>query len=279
MYQRYLIGVSILLLSLFPLGSRALSPTQCDTVYAVHDQGIADSQFFTYQLTTAVIAPLGPLYPNYNIEAIAIDPQTHLLYAASNQVNSQLYLVDGVSGELQLIGAIGFDHVTGLSFQPLSKVLWGWSDQGLVQIDLASGAGTLVFSEFPAHFEVQELVWDQTGSRLYAVVNADQTQSTLWVYDGSSWQLACTGLPHKVESLERRPDGLFLYGFHGDRQLGVHLYNVQTCQPQAEIYLKTPDNDIEGIAWPTQTCSTAPSNLEALRAYLESLAGVTAVTI
>jgi len=52
-----------------------------------------------------------------------------------------LYTVDAKSGELSVIGNIGFDDVVGLSFHPNGS-LWGWSKQGLLQIDTTTGQGT-----------------------------------------------------------------------------------------------------------------------------------------
>ena len=44
------------------------TPAQCETVYAVHDEGAKDSQFFRYQLKTNTFAPLGPLHKHQNLE-------------------------------------------------------------------------------------------------------------------------------------------------------------------------------------------------------------------
>jgi hypothetical protein len=256
-----------------------VAPAQCDTVYAVHDKGVTNSQFFTYQLQTDILEPLGELYEAADIEGLAVHPKTHELYASSGQPNAQLYRVDGQTGELSLIGEIGYDDVVGLAFHS-DGTLWAWSTQGLLQIDLQTGAGSLVWpNESPNPFPIQALTWNQDGTLLYGTANDAKTHSTLWQWapGTQAWTVACDNLPKKVEGLETLPDGTFVYGFHKDAELGIHVYDVNTCQTLSEGRIDTLYNDIEGIAWSTDSCT--PSNLEALRAYLESLEGVQAVDI
>jgi len=130
--------LSLCLSAILPIEVWAVSPARCDTVYAVHDAGVADSQFFGYNLSKQTINTLGELHRNYDIEGLAVHPQTHILYASSGKANAQLYTVDAKSGELSVIGNIGFDDVVGLAFHPNGS-LWGWSAQGLLQIDIATG--------------------------------------------------------------------------------------------------------------------------------------------
>ena len=252
---------------------KAQTPAQCDTVYAVYDQGVYNSQFFTYHLTKHTLDPLGQLHLAYDIEGLSVHPQTHVLYATSGQFNALLYTVDGKTGALSLVGDIGFDNVVALAFHPDGS-LWGWSDQGLLQIDTDSGMGTLIS---PKILPIQGITWNHEGTKLYAVADDSANASTLWVYDNTDWQVACEGLPKKVEGLETQPDGLLVYGFHQDTSLGIHTYEVSTCQTRAESQIDTPYNDIEGIAWSTHSCTL--SNLEALRAYLENLEGYQSVVI
>ena len=77
----YLVWVA--LISLFQ-GFRpdiAQVPAQCDTVYAVHDEGVSDTQFFSDDLTEGVFNSLGEILKAYDIEAFDIDPQTRHLFA------------------------------------------------------------------------------------------------------------------------------------------------------------------------------------------------------
>ena len=75
--------VWVALISLFQgfLPAQAQAPAQCNTVYAVHDEGVSDTQFFTYDLTKGVFNSLGEILKAYDIEAFDIDPQTRHLFA------------------------------------------------------------------------------------------------------------------------------------------------------------------------------------------------------
>jgi len=267
----------ILLWLLYGLQVQASIPAQCDTVYAVHDKNVANSQFFTYQLQKNQLQPLGELLDATDIEGLAVHPNTHQLYASNGQLNAQLYHVDGQTGELNLLGDIGYDNVVGLAFHPIENTLWGWSSQGLLQIDLTTAAGTLILAN--QSLPIQSLTWNQDGTRLYATAADTKTHSTLlqWLPGRQHWEVACDNLPPKVEGLETTPDGSLVYGYHNDADLGIHIYDPLNCQETAEGQIKTLYNDIEGIAWSTYSCTI--SNLQALRTYLESLEGVTAVDI
>ncbi len=265
----------ILLLSPITEAIASPAPAQCDTVYAVHDQGVQDSQFFRYRLTAQTLEILGVLHQTADIEGLAVHPDTHLLYASSGQPNAKLYTVDAQTGALALVGEIGFDDVVGLAFHPDGS-LWGWSKPGLIEIDVNTGAGTLVLA---GDYPIYALTWNKSGTALYGTAKDTPDSSTLWVWtDGNTqWEIACSNLPKKVEGLETMPDGLFVYGFHNDNQLAIHSFDVSACQTVTDGRIDTPYNDIEGIAWPNRVCPS--ENLAALRAYLESLDGVSAVDI
>jgi len=241
------------------------TPAHCDTVYAVHDEGTQDSQFFTYQLQSDTLAPLGPLHKRKDIEGLSVNPLTQLLYGTSGKPNSILYLVDADTGEMSVVGDIGFDDVIGLAFHPDGS-LWGWANQGLLEINTDMGYGTLKVSD---NRPIYGLTWNTSGTTLYATANDRPNASTLWGYTADGWQVVCEGLPQKVEALETLPNGLLVYGFENDAQLGIHTFDVETCQTLDNARIQTPYYDIEGIAWPTQACP--PSNLEALKTYFESV--------
>jgi RHS repeat-associated protein len=273
-----LLGLTLLLSSI----AEALAfpaPAQCNTVYAVHDKGVHDSQFFRYRLTEQTLDILGVLHQTADIEGLAVHPDTHMLYASSGQPNAKLYTVDAQTGALALVGEIGFDDVVGLAFRPDGS-LWGWSKQGLLRIDINTGAGTLVLGVAGVNYPIYALTWGKDGTILYGAAEDTPDNSTLWAWtDGNDhWEIACSNLPKKVEALETMPDGFFVYGFHNDNQLAIHTFDVDACQTITDGRIDTAYNDIEGIAWPERACTT-PTNLEALRAYLENLDGVEKVDI
>jgi len=128
------------------------------------------------------------------------------------------------------------------------------------------------------NYAIQDITWDKAGTTLYGIAEDTPTHSTLWawVYDSNSWQIACEDLPKKVEALETRPDGLFVYGFHDDQQLRIYTYDIQQCQTVTDGQIDTAFYDVEGIAWPDFECVW--SNQDLLQMYLESI-GYTDVVI
>ena len=147
----------------------------------VNDGQLSDSQFFTISLDeTYEINELGPLYPGHDIEALAIDPQTNLIYAASgNDVSGDnpkgyLYLVDGETSELFPVGSTEFEEIGDLSFSP-DGTLWAWAKGvGLITIDTITGVGTI---DTPSNLLVEGLTLTLEGSLFGAV------QTKLWRYD------------------------------------------------------------------------------------------------
>jgi sugar lactone lactonase YvrE len=240
--------------------------SECSTVYAIHDQGVSDTQLFTYELGTNLIRPLGPLYPGRDLEGLDLHSHTHQLYASSGKTRSRLYQVDGNQGDLNLIGDIGFSNVPALSFHP-DGTLWGWAkNTGLIQINLETGQGQLMYADKQ---NVEGLAWDNKGTQLYGTVyDRLQHQTTLWIYDGQSFTPSCDNLPGEVESLEMHPDGQLLFGTHDETDMNVHLYDINSCQIMVEAAINTAYNDIEGIAWPSNQCTP---NQQALKAFLTAL--------
>ncbi len=95
------------------------------------------------------MAALGTLRKDYDIEALAVDPATGILYATSGEHHKagkadRLFIVDGVNGSLTEVGRTGFSQIRGLAFNPITGVLWGWVEKGPVTINTTTGKATLV---------------------------------------------------------------------------------------------------------------------------------------
>ncbi|MCV6637766.1 hypothetical protein [Candidatus Albibeggiatoa sp. nov. NOAA] len=241
--------------------------TECSTVYAIHDQSSNDSQLFRYDLNQHSITALGDVYPELDLEGMDIHPYTRILYASTGRENAALYQVDGFTGELTLVGLIGFDDVDALSFDATGQ-LWGWSAQGLIQIDTTTGQGQLVLANTTP---VEGLAWNNDGSLLYATAKSEAGfNSTLWAYDPTTNSLTehCHNLGGEIESLEMLPDNTLAFGVHNDNQLGLYAYDAATCQVVEQAKIATPFNDIEAVAWPAANCT---SQQTALRAFFSAL--------
>lgn len=229
--------------------------SQCSKVYAVHDEGVNHSQLFTYDLDQGVISKLGPLYSHRDIEGMDINPKTYRIYASTGRRNSQLYLVDGHTGNLTPIGLIGFDHVTALSFNH-DGTLWGWSNKGLITIDIQTGQGTLVFeSDLP----VEGIAWDAQYSTVLHLTSysLQDKSSTLWQYRtyNNTFVKQCSGLPGEIESLEGTDNHQLVFGVHGDNNLRLYAYDTRLCEVIDNAKLITSFNDVEAIAWPSTQCT------------------------
>ncbi|NJO16016.1 MAG: choice-of-anchor D domain-containing protein [Thioploca sp.] len=231
-----------------------LNPASCQ-LYAVNDGQLNDSQFFTISLDeTHAINELGPLYPGHDIEALAIDPQTDLIYAASgNDVSGDnpkgyLYLVDGETGELFPVGSTGFEEIGDLSFSP-DGTLWAWAKgAGLITIDTITGVGTI---DTPSNLLVEGLTLTPAGSFFGAV------QTKLWRYDQETNTLAvaCPNLLGETEALETIADGWLLVGTH-QVPFGWYVLNTLTCELiLVGETLSNQFRDVEGIAMPVAACA------------------------
>jgi hypothetical protein len=56
-----------------PFTSNSATAPKCE-LYAVHDEGLANSQFFTIDLDSQAVSALGPEYVNADIEGIDFHP-------------------------------------------------------------------------------------------------------------------------------------------------------------------------------------------------------------
>lgn len=81
----------------------------------------------------------------------AASAQTLYGVTGAGNATSSLYTIDTTTGAATLVGATGFSHVTGLSFDPTSGVLYGHvsdtfnsGDTQLITINPLTGAGTLI---------------------------------------------------------------------------------------------------------------------------------------
>ncbi|MDY6991327.1 MAG: carboxypeptidase regulatory-like domain-containing protein [Pseudomonadota bacterium] len=233
-------------------------PASCQ-LYAVHDQGLNRSQFFTVTLDAHQVNNLGPIYKGYDIEALAIHPQNDMIYAASgNDVSvdnlpGHLYQVDGQSGDLFPIGSTGFEEIGDLAFGPDGS-LWGWAKhEGLIAIDLETAAGTLIL---PAHPDVllEGLTLSQgAGTVFYGSANTD-----LWRYDldNDLLEIVCSNLAGETEALEMLIGDVLLLGMHRDQALTLHALNPTECAIMADAAIPTDRfDDVEGIALPINACS------------------------
>jgi hypothetical protein len=246
----------------FPIHQNHIAPASCQ-IYAVNDKGLNNSQFFTITLDeNNEINELGPMYKGYDIESIAIHPETNMIYAASgndvtNGKRGHFYIVDGEKGTLFPVGSTGFNDIEDLAFSPINpdgnSTLYAWAKgEGLITIALTNGAGTLKLPATDIPIEGLTLRKDQ-GHIFFGAVQTD-----LWQYDmdAKTLEVICPNkLLGETEALETMSDGLLLVGTH-NVPFGLHAFNAQTCEViMADETLSNKFDDVEGIAVPVAACA------------------------
>jgi hypothetical protein len=210
------------------------------------------------------------MYKGHDIEALAIHPQTNIIYAASgdNVTNGKmgaLYTIDAKSGDLSLVCRTGFNEIEDLAFSANGEILWAWAkgdglitiDPTTITIDPTTGEPTCDSNlVIPSNAPVEGLALSENNDTtlFYAAVNTDLD---LWEYNPNTGNLnICTNLPGATEALEMMPDGLLLFATHNDSSFSLHAFEPQSCQVIIDADIPTGKfNDVEGIALPVEACS------------------------
>lgn len=237
----------------------ASTPVSSCLVYGVQDKNSFDfSQMFTVDVFNGnTISNLGPQYEGWDIEAMEIDPSSGILYATSGNDNAHgcdgcFYSVDAQNGNINIIGLTGYDDVVSLATHPITHELYAWvDDYGLITIDKATGAGTMVYS---STLDFDGMAWSNNGTTLY--VTTDNAELFTLDYQTGSLILLTNALPGPVESLEMRPDGMLMFGTHLASNI-MYVMDPSTQQIVSTANINTPYDDIESIVWPDWCSLTA----------------------
>ncbi len=116
-----------------------------------------------------------------------IQPNSNVPFFISDD---NLYSVDSQIGDLTQIGINNFNDIKYLSFRPDGS-LWGWSDKGLLKVDIQTGKRELIL---PAKIPLAGMAWKD--DKLYGAIG-----SSLWSYDGKNVKQICD-LSQYTASLE-----------------------------------------------------------------------------
>ncbi len=227
-------------------------------LYALQDEGLNNSQFFTIDpQNNFAVTPLGNVHPEYDIEDIDILSATTEIYASSgddaqaNHEKGYLYQVDPANGELTPVCSTGLGKVSAISFYPNSQDLWLWAGgKGLFVIDLKQIKNGVCYPReiFRYSAQVEGITWDTEGKILYGAMG-----TTLYKYfhDTGTVAKVCDNFPKGAEALEMSTDGSLLFAVHQAKDTSIHSFDINSCSivDEADFPIKTPYNDIEGIAW------------------------------
>lgn len=242
----------------------SMTPASCQ-LYAIHDGELNNSQFMvmnflgeqgTYQVSD--FRELGPLYEGFDFESVAIHPETDVIYAAlsrdvtaSKHLQGYLYTIDAQTGHISPIGDTGFKAIEELAFAPDGS-LWAWAKRdGLITIELMTGAGQL---QLPSDALIGGLTLRKNADN--RTVFYASTKRELWEYDldANTVSQICSNLPRKIEALCMVSDELLLLGLHKKNATSVRGFNPQTCQIVDMDISTSQFNDIEAIALPVNAC-------------------------
>ncbi len=222
-------------------------PAVCD-LYAVHDEGVGDSQFIKINLTNRSASVLGPKYANYDFKGLDLDPITGDLFAGAGDEGNhggKIYKINIETGAKTLVGDTGFKGIEALAFRPNGSI-WVWAaDKGLAEINKNNSSVKLVY---PSKTGIEGLAWNNQGTVLYASAG-----NKLYSYNFSKNVLVrlTSNLPGETEALEIKPDGMLLGGIHNSDSISIFTYDPVALRVVAEDNFTLPYNDIEGIAWPS----------------------------
>ncbi len=257
----------------------AAGPAQVSQCYIYGEHDLAkttttssqDSQLFFINPSNKSVSSLGPVYSNYDISGVDIDPSTRTLYAVTGSGNSSgkkgwLFKADANNGTLYPVGYTGFSSIEGISFRPSDNSLWLWDEsKGLVKVNnLATGQASLVLS---SSLGLEALAWNNAGTLLYGTEN-----KKIYEYNPSnnSIRLLTATFTHPVEGMDTRPDGNLVGGYEwsGATAITIFNYNIATGTTVNEVENGTFNEDMEGIAWPswcgnpytTPTVTPRPTN-------------------
>jgi hypothetical protein len=143
------------------------TPTLASLAYDCESQLLygtdtSNSNLVVIDISTAQTTVIG-ITGIYLPHGAAIDPRDGTLFMTGDEPGT-LFRVDKRTAAAVPIGAIGFDHIGGLDFDPATGLLYGayaWADDSgrLITIDTATGRGTLVA---PSH-RLTSIAFDQQG--------------------------------------------------------------------------------------------------------------------
>jgi hypothetical protein len=215
-----------------------------------------NSQLFTIEpYQDFKVKALGPVHLGYDLEGLAMQPETLTLYASSGDdpakglEHGYLYQVNRSVGTLTPVCRTGLKEVSAIAFHPEDSSLWVWADgEGLFTVDLKQiengecAKTTILASQRP----VEGLSWDNQGEKLYAAFGKGLYE---FVYETGTVAQTCDNFPGEVEALSHLETGELLFALHQTNDTGIHAFDIASCSVTNQVMVDTPYTDIEGLAW------------------------------
>lgn len=200
---------------------------------------------------TGVAALIGSLGDNFlEAEALAVEPSTGRIFVVDD---ARLLELDGLTGNGTEIGPVGFDDVDGIAFHPQTGVLYGvtYGSNKIIQIDTATGAGTVVASNVCEGHRLNDLAFHPTDLR--AFILTDDSQPRLYdvnILTGEKLQRWILTGGSSLEALAWDPTGTILYSA-ADRDGFKDLVTIDLATSTIAFVSAEHSGypDIEGLAF------------------------------
>ncbi|MBE9562994.1 MAG: hypothetical protein IMF12_09055, partial [Proteobacteria bacterium] len=266
---------------------KQMSMASC-RVYAVNDEHFANSQLLSidpskydpFEINSLASFKIGPLYIGLDIEGMAIDPTSDIVYGVTGSdyspiLDGRLYEINVNVGDIRDIGDTGFMELASLAFHS-DGTLWAWSNggskdgtygAGLILIDPETASSQMIYPMPQGMFElngergIEGLAWSSDGSILYATEGKKLWQ---WSCD-TGFELKCPDVinlnkNYQVEALETLADGMLLFSIDGIKSNTAYVYNPNNCSIIHEQPFKAVDDydDIESLVWPLNCQYSTP---------------------
>jgi hypothetical protein len=234
--------------------------------YALHDQGLNDyTQCLGLDMLNGSVTPIGAPIQGMDLEGLEVD-HAGIMYATSGNDNQfgmdgHLFTIDGLTGDLAIVGPTGYDDVVSLATHPITGDLWAWCDDfGLLTLNKNTGAGTM---QFASSLDMDGLVWNLTGTLCYGV-----DDNELWIFDpaANTLTMLVNNLPGTAEGLDIRDDGMLMLGFHDQNLTDIMIYDVDNLTFVPSEAIATNYGDIEGIVFPDWCTFTISANIATIGA-------------
>ncbi len=251
------------------LACSGVAPKPACKIYAIHDEGRADTYFLAMTPLTGKVERLGPAYKGADIEGMDISPDGRLLAVAGHSNRSDLYEVNSLTGDIQEIGQIKdaagnpFKNVVSLSFRH-DGTLWGVArdggNRGIIKINPNTAVATL---EHAGGQKAGGVAWSLDGLELWMV---EDKKLYVWMEGGEIIEKHT--FPKSAEGLEFRPDGKLMVGVHSSGEMIIYAVDISdgsyVKQDSFDGTVKDDQgrdmaiNDIEAMAWPV-SCGDVPT--------------------
>lgn len=204
------------------------------------------SQLVRGNLLDQTLQLIGPVHQDANFEGLTFY-QGRLLTSNGNDDNSRLYEISATTDAPILIGTLDAENINTLATRS-DGTLWGWSDQGLVQIDVDNATTNLVQQSSKS---MNGLAWALDGSAVYGVSGHKLykiTPSAQTIYEITN------GLPDATEGLEMLPNGRLLGGTDKGGQYTIFVFDLATREVVSG-FINPAFSDIEALAIAPSACN------------------------